>query len=81
MKKNVIVNFCQFSFATHFIRNTYKFYNFIRNNYSQKNYMSNKIFIKSSRKKSLHANFFYNFTRKFLCNMRIFSGEFLNCLK
>ena len=48
--------------------------NFVKNNYSQKNYLLIKILRKNSIKKYFLANFFNKFTRKFSCNIRIFSS-------
>ena len=65
-------------FATNFVRNTCEFYNFVGNNYPRRNYLPIKILRKNSRKKPFLAIFFNRFARKFSCNMRICSSDFVN---
>jgi len=67
-------NCCQFFckilyktlFTINFVGNTYKFNNFVKNNYSRRNYLPIKILRKNNKKKkSLLANVFNKFTKKF----------------
>ena len=83
-EKKFAGNYCQFFckiffykilFTTTFVGNTCEFYNFVGNNYSQRNYLPIKILRKNSKKKSFLAISFNKITRKFSCNIRIFSSD------